>query len=170
MLGPFLRALSLGLAVTFTWAALAKITAWSRWRATVSDYGFVGFMGGLAVVSVPLAEAFVPVLLLAGAVRPAGILAAVLVCGFSLAILRAHNRLGERLPCGCFGGDKQRDFRVLLARNAILGAAGGLVASGDTSIFGGLPAPAADTFLPVVLTLVGIALIGALMRVAARHL
>ena len=59
--------------------------------------------------------------------------------GFSAAIVRARVRDGrDAVACGCFGGSRARDYRLLLARNAALAARRrrGLAASPATSAGG----------------------------------
>ena len=98
-------------------------------------------------------------LLLLGATRAGAALVLALVAGFSLAILRAHAALGSRLPCGCFGSTRDRDYRVLLARNAVLAtAAGGLLIFGR-DVSGYPPAPTSDAWLAAVLAVAGSGLV-----------
>ncbi len=167
-----LRVAALVLALSFAWAALAKMLSWSRWRSTLSAYEFEGGFAGMLAIAVPAAEAMIPVLFLAAAAHTAAVLVLVLLAGFSLAVLRARRLRGTRLACGCFGGSKERDYRVLLARNALLGVAAAVSLRAEHEVLGlrVLGAPSAGDLLPLALTVIGIAAIAALFAMAARHL
>ncbi|MDP9242419.1 MAG: hypothetical protein M3O84_04510 [Actinomycetota bacterium] len=116
------------LAVAFAWAASAKLVRPSSWRRSLAGYGLPTLAERGAVFAVPLLEGAVAALAVAGLERAAGVTAAVLLLGFSFAILRARSRSGNRLPCGCFGGARMRDYRAMLARNAVLELVAVLVA------------------------------------------
>ena len=109
------------LAVAFGAAVIAKIVTWRRWRRALAAYDVP--LERAVAVAVPALEAVVAVLPFLGFARAAGTVAFVLLVGFSLAIVVARVRRGPRLECGCFGGVRSRDYRVLLLRNALLGAA-----------------------------------------------
>ena len=115
-----LRSAGAVLAVTLEWTALAKVVRPSRWSDAVHGYAIPAWMAGSSVVAVPLAEGAVVAALLSGLSRLGAGAAATLLMIFSLALLRARSMRGDRLPCGCFGGRKARDYRVMLARNAFL--------------------------------------------------
>ncbi|MDP9296414.1 MAG: hypothetical protein M3O88_06965 [Actinomycetota bacterium] len=108
------------LAVAFAWAASAKAVRPSSWRRSLAGYGLPPGVERSMAVAVPLLEAAVVSLVIAGLERAAGVASSVLLLGFSLAVLRARSLRGNRLPCGCFGGARMRDYRAMLARNAIL--------------------------------------------------
>lgn len=152
------RIASLLLATAFGWAAIAKLSGFSRWRVTVASYELPPSVERAAAPLIPVIE-----LLLAFACvvvpRVGAAAALATLAAFSLAILRARSRRGDRLPCGCFGGTKERDFKTMLLRNAGLGVLAGvtLIASGDGSV--ALSAPTASDLVPVVLVLLGAALI-----------
>jgi hypothetical protein len=107
-----------GLSMTFGASAIAKLVRWRRWRRALAAYDVPAERAVAAAV--PAVEALVAVLPFIGFARAAGLLAAALVTVFSIAILVARLRRGPRLECGCFGGVRARDYRVLLARNALL--------------------------------------------------
>ena len=111
---------SYALTLTFLWAASAKVFGFGRWTQTVRGYGFGGDAAEAISLSVPIAEATVAALLLAGFRSVGAALALALLAAFSYAIVRATKTQGSRLPCGCFGGSKERDFRAMLLRNALL--------------------------------------------------
>lgn len=76
--------------------------------------------------------------------------------------------MGDRLPCGCFGGDKLRDARLMLARNSALA----LLAS-VALLEGRAPAfspPAAGEALPALLAVIGAVLTAWMLRQAVRLL
>lgn len=152
------------LALVFAWSAAAKLVRMGVWRAALEGYR-LPITGALAV-AVPVVEAAVPALVLAGASRAAAALALAALVGFSAAILRARALRGDRLPCGCFGKSDERDFRSMLARNASLGLlAGAVIAKGrDLEPLEGLGAPGADDVVPVVLVIAGLSVLVWLFR------
>jgi hypothetical protein len=150
------------LVVVFAWAALAKVVRFRRWRSSLDAYRlpFPVILAG----AVPAAEASITVLVLLGRSRMASVGALMLLAGFSMAILRARRLVGDRVPCGCFGGRSQRDYRVLLARNAAL-APVALAAFSDPGI---VATPGDVEVLPAALLLLGVVLLGFLLREVAR--
>lgn len=107
------------LVATFVVSALTKTIRRIAWFETLGDHVVSVGTRRLVAVGVPLLELTTVVLLW---LRPRGgaLLAIVLLLAFSAAILRARTLHGDRLRCGCFGGSKQRDYRMMLARNAVL--------------------------------------------------
>lgn len=145
------------LALTFAWAAVAKAVRPSAWSASLGGYGVTGAPGRALSIAVPVAEMGVAVLLVAG-LRPVGAaLSLALLAGFSLAILQAARTRGSRLPCGCFGDTNERDFRLMLLRNALLAALAAVILVGQRSRATLLEDPADG--VPLVLTVVGGAVI-----------
>jgi uncharacterized membrane protein YphA (DoxX/SURF4 family) len=138
------------LAVVFAWAALAKLVRFSRWRAALSEYRLP--LAGALAVAVPVAEAGVGVLALTGNVVPAAAVALAFLLAGTLAILRARRLHGDRLACGCFGGGRRRDYRLLVARNVAL-AIVALASFPDRSL--GLPPVGQPRLVPVALVLAG---------------
>jgi hypothetical protein len=106
------------LAATFAWAALTKAVRFTTWLQELRGYRLPGTE--VLAVAVPLAELSVPGLVIAGSGTTGAVLSVLLLASFSVAILRARRFHGDRLPCGCFGKRVRRDFRTLLARNALL--------------------------------------------------
>jgi hypothetical protein len=147
------------LAVTFAWAATSKATSPRRWRRALSGYGIPAGVERVAAVIVPVVEAAVPVLVLVGIPRAAGILAAALLVAFSGAVLVARVRRGDRLPCGCFGGARVRDYRAMLARNAVLACVALVAAAGasDGTVATRVVFPGREDFLPAALTVISLA-------------
>jgi methylamine utilization protein MauE len=110
-------------AAAFTWSAAAKLLAQERWRGTLAGHELPRALSR-AAAAVPAAELVVPAALVVGAPAAAGVLALVLLATFSFAIVRTRIRSGDdAVACGCFGGVRARDYRLLLARNAALAAA-----------------------------------------------
>lgn len=160
-----LAAAALGL--VFAWSGVAKVLRFSRWRAALDGYGLSG-VGPALALAVPLVELAVPALMLSSRSRAGAALALGLLALFSAAILRARAARGDRLPCGCFGGADERDYRMMLARNATLGllAAVVLARGRDLQPLEDLGAPDAADIVPVVLVVVGVVMIVWLLKVA----
>jgi hypothetical protein len=108
------------LAGTFGLAAATKLIGPGRWRSVVNSHGLPGPVATVAAAVVPVAEAAVTALVVAGAVHAGATLAVVLLVAFSVALVRLRRRSGDRVPCGCFGRTRSRGVRFLLARNAAL--------------------------------------------------
>ena len=111
-------------AVAFAWSGIAKAVAAPAWRRTLAGYALPPVVARLAEPLVPALEVLVPVAVIAGVPAAAGGVALALLAAFSLAIVRTRILVGARdVACGCFGGSRVRDYRVLLGRNALLAAA-----------------------------------------------
>ena len=112
-------------------------------------------------VLVPVLELGVAALVVAGETKIAMAAVIALLNGFSLAVLQARARTGDRLPCGCFGRTEERDYRLMLTRNSLLGIlAGAVLIGGDADGFvadGG--APTAGDLIPALLVAVGVLLV-----------
>jgi hypothetical protein len=115
-------AVALLLAAVFGYAAVAKLAAPRRWRTALGGYDLPPRLRRPALVVVPLAEGAAALLLTLSAARAGAALGLALLSAFSLAVVRARARRGERLPCGCFGRSGVRDARLMLIRNALLAA------------------------------------------------
>jgi hypothetical protein len=146
----------------FAWAAAAKLMDRRGWRRTLGGYALPAALRATADLGIPLAELGVPVIVLLGHPRPAGWLALILLGVFSIAILRARAGRGDReIPCGCFGGATARDFRLLLARNAVLAAAAAASMGTPASPLLRWPGPPGEgELLPVVLAAAGLGVAG----------
>ena len=157
---PLLLVAELTLALTFAWAVAAKLVHWSTWTSSLSAYGISGGLTLLAAILVPLAELSVAALILVGPIRVGLAATLLLVSTFSLGILRARARRGDRLPCGCFGQTDERDYRVLLVRNAFLGTLAGVALATDAaeSIAALAELPSSADILPAVLVAAGVLL------------
>jgi len=146
------------LSVVFAWSACAKLLRVQEWFAALAAYRLPGPLERTARVAVPVVELLVPTLFVVGNVRAGAALVVALVGTFSLAVLRARSLEGDRVPCGCFGRAKVRDYRLLLVRNSILGAlaAALLLAGEDVALFDGVGAPNSSEFVPVTLSVMGL--------------
>lgn len=168
---PFLRVLALSLAGLFVWSAAAKVLRWDTWRTLLGRFGLPRAWGRPAAVLVPLCEVMVAAALLMGAVRLGAAASLALLAAFSLAILGARSRgEGDKLPCGCFGKTTTRDYRISLARNALLAlmASALLVRGEDVSPLGGFGAPSGSEVVPLLLILLGGVVIGWMVRSVVR--
>lgn len=151
---------ALVLVVTFSWSTVAKVARPALWRETLARYRPAQPLDTLALFGAPLFEAAVVGGIAGGLPHASAALALALLAAFSLAVLRLRGLEGDRLPCGCFGKTKARDFRLMLARNAALAVAAALVlgAPRDARFLAGLAVPQASEIIPAVLVLLGIAL------------
>nr|MBA2724559.1 hypothetical protein [Actinomycetota bacterium] len=125
-----------------------------------------------ALVGVPLVESAVPALFVAGETRAAGALALFLLAAFSLAVLRARRAAGDKLPCGCFGKLKKRDYRVTLVRNGGLAFVAAIVLVGrrDFGLFEGFAPPQGSEVLAAALLVLGALMAIWLVRTATHQL
>lgn len=142
------------LASVFAWAAVSKVVGWRRWRRALTAYGLPPSLERTASWSVPVGEAFVPVLVVAGLPRMAALWSAVLLTVFSPALVRARKHVGGRVPCGCFGARGTVEVNAALARNAalIVIAVFVLVRASDAPAISWPGVPIAGDLLPLTLT------------------
>jgi uncharacterized membrane protein YphA (DoxX/SURF4 family) len=157
---PLVRIAAALLGLTFAWAALAKLVRWDSWRRALTAYELPPGVARVAAFGAPLLEVVAAVFVLSGLTKVGGALTLVLLAGFSGALLHAQQHRGDRLPCGCFGRATERDYRLMLGRNALLGvlAAVLLLARGDVWFAADLSAPSAGDAVPVLLVVAGLAL------------
>lgn len=133
--GPLIVVSAVALAIAFAWAAVSKLASYQRWRRALRGYGLPSGLERAALVGTPALEAVTVGLILTGPLEVAGALSLALLAGFSVVVLRARATQGDRLPCGCFGGTDERDYRLMLVRNAVLGLpAGALMLSGKPGL------------------------------------
>jgi hypothetical protein len=154
------------LAAVFGWAAAAKLLGGEPWTDALSYYG-LGPLERPAAIGVPLLEAGVSLLVVAGLPRAGAALALGLLIAFSVAILRARARVGDRLPCGCFGRKARLDVRLALFRNAALGALAALVVVAPGSVED-LRWPEGSELLPAAMGAAAAILAGLMLRELAR--
>jgi hypothetical protein len=129
------------LAAVFTWSAAAKAVGIPAWRRTLGAHRLPPSVERAALWSVPILEAFVPLLVVAGRPRSASWLALVLLIAFSAELVRADRAAGAPVPCGCFGGHAAVDLRRALARNAIFAAVALAVGSSTRDVYIAWPRP-----------------------------
>jgi hypothetical protein len=158
--GPAFPAATWALAFVFGWASLAKLARIRSWRETLGGYALPRALHTIALPAVPLGEAGVPILAISGRIREAAALALVLLVVFCAAVIRARRIRGHRLPCGCFGRGKVRDYRLLLLRNAVLGllSVAVVVREAHGRLLDGTRAPRASEAIPAFLIVVALAL------------
>jgi hypothetical protein len=121
-------------------------------------------------VATPVLEIVAAALVLLVSVKTGAALSLVLLGGFSLAVLRARSRQGDRIPCGCFGRAKERDYRLIIGRNLLLVGVTAVVLLGEESqglLSGGEVPPASDV-LPALLAAVGIGLMAVVLWQAGK--
>jgi hypothetical protein len=150
---------ALTLAACFAWAGVAKLARRERWRRSLAAYRLPPAFLRPAAVAVPAAELAVASLLVANA-RVGAAIGGLLVCAFSLAVVRAAQGARASLPCACFGGAGERDWRVLVARNtALLALATATAVAGpDAGALAGDSSPGSAEALPAALAVAGLAL------------
>jgi hypothetical protein len=97
--------------------------------------------------------------LVLGETRAGAAFTIVLLSGFSFALVRARALQGDRLPCGCFGAAKERDYRALLLRNGLLALlpASLLIAGKDVLPLSDVGLPNASETVPGILAVAGVA-------------
>ncbi|HEX2295490.1 MAG TPA: MauE/DoxX family redox-associated membrane protein [Actinomycetota bacterium] len=149
------------LALAFFWAAIAKASRPSAWRTALLGYRLPAMLVGPALVLVPVVEIVAGVLLSAGGVatKAGAALAVALLGSFSLAVLHARRLGGDRLPCGCFGGSGSRDYRLMLVRNAFLGAVAAAILLVPRVASYELEPPSASEAFPALAVAIAIVLI-----------
>lgn len=160
------------LAFSFGWAALAKAAGWRRWRRALEDRRLPAGVARTASWTVPVAEAAVALLTLLGQRRGAAGLALILLAGFTGEIVRIRAKVGRAVPCGCFGGRRSIDVRVMLGRNAGFSALAAIALAGAESsratVWPGAPGP--GDVLPMVLASGGVLIAGFAAWQAGRWL
>jgi hypothetical protein len=152
------RIVTAALAGLWLWAALAKALRWAAWRKALAGYGLSAGLERFAAGATPIAELGVAAALLSPTPRAGAALSVALLAAFSLLVVRGRLLQGEKLPCGCFGGARERDYRSMLARNGLLGfmSAVVLVARHDGAPFDGISLPGASEVLPALLIALGV--------------
>lgn len=153
-------AAAIALGLIFAWAAVAKTVNHRAWRAALGGYDLPGPARTGAAVAVPAVELAVAVAILAGPVKAGAALALALLAIFSLVVLRAQSHGGDRLPCGCFGRSRVRDYRLILSRNALLAVLAAIALAGPdrSRLVAAAALPDASEVVPAALVVAGIAL------------
>lgn len=143
------------LAAVFVWAAASKLFSFTRWNVTLNGYGLPRALRAIAAPAVPVLEIVAATLLLF-VTRTGAAAALAILSMFCLAILRAREKTGDKLPCGCFGGSEQRDYRTMLWRNAFLAGLAAIVLFAEGRVAPVMPgAPAGGEWLAAALVVVG---------------
>ena len=154
MTDPFTFVSAVALAIAFGWAAISKLASLPRWRRSLRGYALPRVLERAALLGTPALEVVTVGIILTGPLDVAGALSLALLASFSVVVLRARATQGDRLPCGCFGGTTERDYRLMLVRNAVLGLpAGALMLSGNAGLINRLEAFKGSDFLPLGLVL-----------------
>ena len=155
--GPLAAAV---LALTFGAAAVAKLARRAAWRRTLGSYSLRSGASRLVGFGVPAVELGIAATVLVGLASSAGLLSIVALVAFAGAIVVGRVRAGRRLECGCFGGSRVRDYRLLLARNLALAGVAFVAwrAGEDAPLVRALGEPAGADLLPVALVVLGLAL------------
>lgn len=156
MLDVSVKLASVILAAVLAWSAASKVLRWGDWGVLLTRYR-LGRLAAATRVFVPICEAALAGALIAGVGRTAGAAVLVLIVVFSAAVLRLRALEGDRLPCGCFGRTTQRDYRITLARNALLSSLALLVTFGPhAEPLNELSMPRGADVLPAALIVSGI--------------
>ena len=156
MIGNAAHLASMALALALAAAAAAKLRRPARWSASLAAYRLSPQTRRALAVAVPALEVAVAALLLAGPPEIAALAALALLGAFSVAILRARALAGRRLPCGCFGGRRELDYRLMLARNAGLGALASLALAAPGRPVDDFGLPVGSDVLPALLVGAGL--------------
>jgi hypothetical protein len=122
---------SVCLAAVFAWAGSMKVIRAERWRMDLVSYRMTRPLRAVVFLALPWIELGIAGALIAGAARSAAVLTIVLLGIFCAAIVRTRMVLGtDKLGCGCFGGARFLDYRLMLARNVGLVALAVVIVSG----------------------------------------
>lgn len=152
-----LAAFALGL--VFAWAAGAKVLGFAAWKQALAGYRLAPPLRLPTAFVVPVVEAGIAALFFSGATRIGASAALASLALFSLTIVRAQAVQGSRLPCGCFGSNKERDPRFLLARNTVLATGAGALLVYGRDVPGYPSAPSGDAWPAAALVALGSVLI-----------
>src|SRR5438093_778379 len=156
MISGLATVVSVLLGGTFAWSGISKATRPGRWRLDLQTYKLPRLIKALAFLGLPWAELAVAAVLVLGE-RWGAEVALGLTCLFCVAIIRARlMQKSNKLNCGCFGGRRFQDYRLLLLRNVlIVGFAGFIIwGAGSGSNLGESLGDRAPFLLPVLLLLV----------------
>jgi hypothetical protein len=138
-------------AAVLVWAAAAKLSLRDR-GAWLAPYGVPVALRAPVGALVPLVEATVAALLLAG-VASAAPLALALGVVFTATLARVRLAGVRRISCGCFG-TRERSTNLVIARAAAFTTVAAVATFGDA-----LPAPSGDALILVALGLLAVAMV-----------
>jgi methylamine utilization protein MauE len=160
-------AFRLAVAAVLLGAALAKIRARREFVRGLEAYGVPGPARPAVWALVVSFEGTLGTLLVIGAfARPAAYGAIALGLVFVAALARARLSGARRLPCGCFGGRRERPTWFLLARGGLFTA---LAAVAAVAQGGKIPTPSAETAVLASLAFVALAVVGLGLLVLALY-
>jgi hypothetical protein len=160
-------AFRLAVAAVLLGAALAKIRARREFVRGLEAYGVPGRARPALWALVVTVEGTLGALLAIGAfTRPAAYGAIALGLIFVAALARARLSRARRLPCGCFGGSRERSTWFLLARAGLFTALAMVAAAAPE---GRIPTPSAETAMLASLALVALAVVGLGVLVLALY-
>ena len=146
--------------LVFGWGAAAKLMRFPQWQEALRAYRLPIGVTRAASLVVPVAELTVVLLLILGRARAGAALTLALLSIFSLALLSARLSQGDRLPCGCFGRATPHDYRLLIARNAVLASLAAMILiDGRDRLLGDITHPASVVLLPLLLVVVGLSVV-----------
>ncbi|MEP6973274.1 MAG: MauE/DoxX family redox-associated membrane protein [Actinomycetota bacterium] len=150
------------LAAAFAWAAVSKIVGRRRWRLALHSHGLPATIETFVALAVPVCEAIVPVLVLIGLPRAAGVWTLIMLLPFSMELVRLRRQGSGRVACGCFGSRDTVGVREALARNAGLALIAMLVVARatDRSVVAWPPAPRPADVVPLLLALGALSVAG----------
>jgi hypothetical protein len=149
---------SLLLAGVFAWSGFTKIFRHERWRLDLIAYRLNRPLRAAGFLLLPWIEVGIAAALVAGAARTGALVTLGLLAIFCFAIIRARILLGtDKMGCGCFGGTRIRDYRLLLARNVVLASLAVVViaSSSEPSFAHGLDLGGSST-LPWLMSALGL--------------
>lgn len=160
-------AFRLAVATVLLGAALAKIRARREFIRGLEAYGVPGRFRPAVWALVVTVEGTLGALLVLGAfARSAAYGAIALGLVFVAALARARLSGARRLPCGCFGGRRERSTSFLLARAGLFTALAAVTAAAQE---GKVPSPSAETAVLASLALLAVGVLGLGVLVLALY-
>lgn len=160
-------AFRLAVAAVLLGAALAKIRARREFIRGLEAYGVPGRFRPAVWALVVTVEGTLGALLVVGAfARSAAYGAIALGLVFVAALARARLSGARRLPCGCFGGRRERSTSFLLARAGLFTALAAVAAAAQE---GKVPSPSAETAVLASLALLAVGVLGLGVLVLALY-
>ncbi|HYM63957.1 MAG TPA: MauE/DoxX family redox-associated membrane protein [Gaiellaceae bacterium] len=151
-------AFSLAVAAVLLGAALAKIRARREFIRGLEAYGLPERVRPAFWALLVTVEGTLGALLALGAFAGPAVYGAIaLGTVFVAALARARLSGARRLPCGCFGGRRERSTSFLLARAGLFTALAGAAAAAQA---GKVPTPSAEAAVLASLAFLALALVG----------
>ncbi len=148
------------LATVFAWAALAKVIGWRVWADALARYELPQAIAVPGRFAVPLAEGAVAILIVIGRSAAGTVLALALLMMFTAVVMRVRATQGEAIPCGCFGGARERAASTVFLRNVALSLPVVVILSAERRpwLFEGMTAPRGGELVPALLVVIGLGL------------